>query len=76
MKNIILIRSAVCYRGVRTEGEFFINDGTYMVSKEELSGSSLHLKPHEYMGRKDMRSDMDISKEPGEKRLFCLQVRQ
>ncbi len=54
-------------KGVRTEGEFFINDGTYMVSKEELSEAACILNLMGIWGEKDMRSDMDISKEPGKR---------
>ena len=54
-------------KGVRTEGEFFINDGTYMVSKEELSEAACILNLMNIWGEKDMRSDMDISKEPGKR---------
>lgn len=58
-------------KGVRTEGEFFINDGTYMVSKAELSESACILNLLNVWGEKDLRGDVDISGEP-EKRGYSV----
>ncbi|TAL23542.1 MAG: hypothetical protein EPN94_09320 [Nitrospirae bacterium] len=58
-------------KGVRTEGEFFINDGIYMVSKKELSEAACVLNLMNIWEEKDIRGDMDISGEP-EKRGYSV----
>lgn len=50
-------------KGVKAEGEFFINDGIYMVSKEELSEAACLLNLMSIWGEKGLRGDSDINKE-------------
>lgn len=49
--------------GVKIEGEFFLNDGTYMVSKGELSEAASILNLLSIWGEKDLQGSADVSKE-------------
>lgn len=50
-------------KGVRTEGGFFVNDGTYMISKGELSEAACILNLLSIWGEKDLQGTADVSKE-------------
>lgn len=50
-------------KGTKTEGEFFINDGVYMVSKVELSETACFLNLLDIWGEKNLQSNLDINKE-------------
>jgi len=54
-------------RGVKTDGEFFISDGIYMISKGELSEAACILNLLSIWGEKDLHANTDINKEIAKK---------
>jgi len=54
-------------KGVKIEGDFFINDGIYMVSREELFEQACTLNLLNVWGEKDLKGTAEAGKEPAKR---------